>query len=1624
MNTGNRDFQLPGYTLIVEIYRNIKTVVYRAWQLDSITKQQFRRVVIKLLLSEYASHQELREFRDRYTTFQDLDLPGIVRVYDLIEFDCGIALIMEDCGGISLADYRQNNILTYTEILQIAIELAEILNTLHQQQIVHQDIKPANILIHPQRKEIKLIDLSIAVRLDRQLPEMLGNRLVGTLAYMSPEQTGRMNQGIDYRSDLYSLGVTLYELFTGKLPFDADLKMLSASEYANELIYCHLAKIAVPVAEIDRDLPPIISEIIAKLMSKNVENRYRTAFGLKADFQQCLDRWQQTRTIANFTLAQQDLSDKFTIATQLFRGGMGELGADRLFEIVNHLNLAIDLFQTPAERTTLAQYNLHAARKAKLSTAYVAAANYGQIGTQLLGIAGWKQQYRLTLSLHEILAEATLLSGDFQTVPALVHIALDRALTPLDCVKSYETLIHFHSLQQQHQQAIDCGLEILHQLGVKISPKTDRISLAKAIAQAKLALWGKSYQTLLDLPEMIAPAQTAPLRILNLLLMPAFLCSQELMVVLVTAGIKLTLRDGNTPLTAVLYSTYGIILASLGDFQQSYQMGKLALALNARSLDRSMTAEVKGSVAWFCQPWREHLRHSIPPIEESIQTAMVSGNLTTPGLVNCVAIIIDFYLGIPLAKIVTKISPLEDLLDRSPDRHTQQLLGFFNFTVENLRAPSQQPTVLASNSSKEVALIDRLKNNREFSALSTIYALKTFLAYIFDDLSTALTYADAQLPYEFADANCYSITQLWMFDALVRLAAYPDANRQVKRKLLHRATKNHRHLLKCARLMPANFQHKADLVAAEKCRVLGDFTTAMGLYDRAIEGAKIHGYIQEEAIANECAARFYHTWGKAKIAATYLQSAYTGYDRWGATAKTADLARRYPQLLAPILPSFDPLTTLATITHSIVSNSPSNPSLDACDLVAAIQASQALASILDLPGLIYQFCQILLKHSGATTCIPILLSHDALTQDRTAWQIYNAELDTLPSGESSFELHRYPLAAASDLPLKAIDFVRHSHEKIILDWVTTDRAILADEYFQRHQPQSAMCLPLLCRGELRGLVYLENRRTANLFTVDRQTVIEFIAAQVVNTLYNAQLYESISQRSAAMDAAIDGMAIIEKNGKFIYLNRSYAQIYGYSINELIGRDWSYLYDPDSVAAFEQIACAVLAQDRQWRGITIATRKDGSTFDRELTLFLLDNGRLISICRDITAQQATLRERDRAEIELFQTNERLAATNQELLRATQLKDEFLATMSHELRTPLNAILGLSEALQDEIFGAINPRQLNSLVTIEQSGQHLLSLINDLLDFSKISAGKLDLKIAEVSLHELCRSSLMLVKPQALKKHIEIDTQISVDLDKIYVDERRMRQVLINLLNNAVKFTADRGFVKLSVRLIPPLLGDPDERFHDSHCLCFSISDTGIGIANADLSKLFQPFVQIDSNLNRQYEGTGLGLVLVKQIVELHGGTVTIDSQVNQGSCFSVILPHPTWQLSEVATTLPTPPIILLVEDNEITINTFSSYLTAKGYQIILARNGLEAIEFTHKHHPDLILMDIQISEIDGLTAITHIRSQPEFDRIQIIALTALVVAGAREKCLADGANRYLTKPVKLKELDRTIQECLK
>jgi len=388
-------------------------------------------------------------------------------------------------------------------------------------------------------------------------------------------------------------------------------------------------------------------------------------------------------------------------------------------------------------------------------------------------------------------------------------------------------------------------------------------------------------------------------------------------------------------------------------------------------------------------------------------------------------------------------------------------------------------------------------------------------------------------------------------------------------------------------------------------------------------------------------------------------------------------------------------------------------------------------------------------------------------------------------------------------------------------------------------------------------------------------------------------------------------------------------------------------------------------------------------------------------------------------------------NIELEHANRTKDEFLATMSHELRTPLNSVLGLSESLLEQRRDPLSEYQQRSLQIIASSGSHLLELINDILDLSKIEAGRFDYYPQIITVNELCRSSLAFVKEQATRKFIAIIYQEETPVSKVYADPRRLKQILVNLLTNAVKFTPAHGQVILQVR------ADAEQ-----DRIQFSVFDNGIGIALEDLRQLFVPFSQVDSSLTREYEGTGLGLALVQKLTDLHGGSVDVESEVGKGSRFTINLPmglaivarqeaieaggellinKQAEKSNRSSDKSVDQGIVLLAEDNMANILTIGDYLESHGYQVVVAHDGLEAIEEAEELKPNIILMDIQMPALDGLEAIRRLRADSRFASTPIIALTALAMPGDRERCLEAGANEYMSKPISLKTMLNTIEK---
>lgn len=534
-----------------------------------------------------------------------------------------------------------------------------------------------------------------------------------------------------------------------------------------------------------------------------------------------------------------------------------------------------------------------------------------------------------------------------------------------------------------------------------------------------------------------------------------------------------------------------------------------------------------------------------------------------------------------------------------------------------------------------------------------------------------------------------------------------------------------------------------------------------------------------------------------------------------------------------------------------------------------------------------------------------------------------------------------------------------------------------------------------------------------------------------------------------MDSMGQGLTVTNVDGSLRFANQRFLDLLGTTLEQLVDQtpfSWTDPADHDRLRASYE-------QRRKGQSNSYETRLIAASGERiEVMLTgvpLFDHGAYVGAITVVTdlrrrlAMERSLREEKERVEELNQRLETEIRRAEELKReaesANQAKSQFLANMSHELRTPLNAILGMAEAMLDGVFGTIDERQTSSLETIQRSGRHLLELISEILDLAKIEAGQLSLELASADALALARTCLSIVRPLAERKQIRLGADLPEELPPTVFDERRLRQTLLNLLGNAIKFTPEGGEVTLAVRY-----HDSSEENDDE--LRFEISDTGIGIAETDKNRIFKPFQQIENHLARHHEGTGLGLALVEHLVALHGGNIRLESEVGQGSRFTLHLPQshkiasegndtnaPTSATIRATDRLTAPPLsperipqtrrILYAEDNEANLATLSAYLEAYRFEVIGTRDGRAALEAFDTQLIDLALIDIQMPQLDGLETIRRLRQSPVGGVTPIIAVTALASAEDRKNCLAAGADDYFSKPLHLRKLLDRIRELL-
>ncbi len=811
-----------------------------------------------------------------------------------------------------------------------------------------------------------------------------------------------------------------------------------------------------------------------------------------------------------------------------------EQRSDRLFEIIDHLNQGLELVTARSERTEIARLNLMAGQKAKAATAYEAAFKYFTTGLQLLDTESWQSEYDLTLALYSEAAEAAYLQGHFDEIEQLVEVVLDRAKTVVDKVQAYDSRIQGYLSQGNLKEVLKTGLEALKLLGIDLIENPSQADIQRELESTAALLAEREIEDLINLLEMTAPEPLAAMSILANMGSAVFITLPALWILIVCKRVNLSINYGNTTWSPHSYVAYGSVLCGVvQDIELGYKFGQLALSLAERLHSKKGNSKTLMFSSFHILHWKVHLRRTITFLVDAYQNAVETGDFESAGYTAYFVCHNSFFAGEKLTQLEQKTATYRKAINQIRRESPSNWLAILWQTILNLQDRSENPSRLVGRVCNEEQALPHAIAVKDGSAIKILHLYKVILCYLFGEYHQAVQIAILARQH-FEEVTAITVLPVFCFyHSLALLSLSLDASNSEKSAWLNSVNTNQEKMQKWAEHAPINYLHKFYLVEAEKARVLGQFLEAEEFYERAIAGTAENEYIQEEALAYELAAKHYLARGRSKIAQTYMKEAHYCYDRWGATAKVKDLETRYPQFFPQ---SSRAASTLIPITTETITN----PFHTAFDLAAVMKASQAISREIELKQLLRSLMQTLIENAGAQTGYLIL-------ENSGEWSIEAAcELNTDENTCTTQVLQSIPIA--DQLPESIIQYVIRTLKPVALNDATREGAFINEPYIQQNQPQSIFCLPLLNQAKLVGVLYLENRLAARVFTPERSQVLQLLSTQAAIAIENANLYSELQAKESKITQFLEaipvGIAIVDAAGRPYYTNQCGNQLRG------------------------------------------------------------------------------------------------------------------------------------------------------------------------------------------------------------------------------------------------------------------------------------------------------------------------------------------------------------------------------------------------------------------------------------------------------------------------------------------------
>lgn len=777
---------------------------------------------------------------------------------------------------------------------------------------------------------------------------------------------------------------------------------------------------------------------------------------------------------------------------------------ERLFDIVDQLNLAADSIDNPAEKVLLATLNLRAGRLAKSSAAFTAALNYLLAGLHPLPPDSWQSHYQLTLALYSQAVEAAYLSGDFRQTEELAQIVLNNARTLLDKILIYKVQAQVCRAKNRLLDAIHVLLPALTALGIDLPSDPAAVDIRPAIAETMAKLSGRQIEDLTALPKMTAPDQLAAMELLATLRPLTYQIYPELLPLTILAGINLTLDYGNAPLSASAYSGFGMILCGVTEnIDTGYRFGRLALRVLTRLDAAKVECKVLFAFNTFVRHYKEPFRETLPSLQKAAYAGLETGDLEYASMAAFAYGLFCLFSGETLANTSQAMAAYGDLIRNTRQETACRYAAIYRQLVHNLREPVADPDQLAGEFCQPDNLLATFRETKNRMGLSLLYFARSVGSYWFGKYEQAAVHIGLSKKYLAGLTASPFVPLAYFYDSLIALTGYSRATADDRATILATVAANQEKMRLWADQAPMNYRARYYLVEAERLRALDQDLDAMDRYDQAIDQARQTVFIHLEGLAYELAAGFYLARGRIIIARAYIREACYRYTRWGAAAKIRQLAEKYPTLLPdqpPAVPGEPPPPAKFASAGQVIS--------EHIDMTAIMKAALVISKELDITVLYQKMLRLMINNAGAERgCLLLEKSGRFLPAARDPANSFNAAGD----GDAPRPL----------LPTAIINYVAHTGTKVVLADAQTDPMFGNSPYVKERPVRSLLCLPLFNRGRLTGLMYLENNAASDVFTEKRVRVLEILLAQLSISIENARFYAGLEQKIKGRTAELE-----------------------------------------------------------------------------------------------------------------------------------------------------------------------------------------------------------------------------------------------------------------------------------------------------------------------------------------------------------------------------------------------------------------------------------------------------------------------------------------------------------------------